>query len=306
VPEKEPHEEEVRDPQPQQAPPQRQGPQRSEGRLTDPADSGWGEDWSEDVERTYDVQPPVGLTDRQLRIYLKLAWHSGRGGIIPSQPLLSEELDIPLRTLKRDIAALVEKGVLDRERRRRRGHRGGGRLKGGNRYFLKLALNDLPDELFPPRGHRTEGPTTGQAPSAQVAPRGHAIPTGHTEGPTGQVPSAQVTPRGQAPSWPLGDGGKAEETVRSDRGAKHVDNPRNAPTVSEEKPREERVSPQPSAQQSSAPGRPRFRTMAEEKAWAAARARLPPDLDDDIVWVLWKLQEAGMLEGSRVVEWRPA
>jgi hypothetical protein len=242
------------------------------------SDGGLGEDWSEDVEQTYDAPPLVDLTERQLRIYRKLGWHSGRGGIIPSQKLLSEELDIPLRTLKRDIAALVKKDVLDADRRIRRGHRGGGRLKGGNRYFLKLPLNDLPDELFPARGHRTEGPTE-------------------------QASSALVTPRGQAPSWPLGDGGQAEETERSDRGAKHVDNPPNAPTVSEEKPREERVSSQAQVEQSSAPGGPRFRTMAEEKAWAAARARLPPDLDDDIVGVLWKLQEAGMLETARVVEW---
>jgi hypothetical protein len=42
--------------------------------------------------------------------------------------------------------------------------------------------------------------------------------------------------------------------------------------------------------------------MAEEKAWVAARARLPPQLDDDIVLVLVKLQEAGMLETAQVVK----
>jgi hypothetical protein len=221
--------EEVRDPTTQQAPPRRQGPQRSEGRLTDPADSGWGENWSEDVERTYEAPPPAGLNERQLRVYRKLTWHWGRAGSIPSQKLLAAELDIPLRTLKYDIAVLKDKGWLDIERRHRRGHRGGGRLKAGNRYFPKVSLNDLPEEVFPPRGNRTEGQT-------------------------GKVPSAQVTPRGKPPSLPLGDGGRAEETERSDRGAKHVDNPPNAPTVRKEKPREERVSSQVEVDRSSAPG----------------------------------------------------
>jgi hypothetical protein len=216
--------------------------------MPQPDDGGWGEEWSEDAERTYEASPPLDLTERQLRVYRKLAWHSGRAGIIPSQELLAEELGIPLRTLKRDIAALREKDVLDSDRRIRRGHRGGGRLLAGNQYFLKMPLNDLPDELFPPRGHRTEGPTE-------------------------QVSSAQVTPRGQARSWPVGDGGQVEESASSDRGAKPVDNPPNTPTVSESKPVEERVSPQPSAQRLAASSGSPFSTMAEEKAWVAVQRR---------------------------------
>jgi hypothetical protein len=76
------------------------------------ADGGWGEDWSEDVERIYDAPPPLGLNDRQMRVYRRIYWHDGRAGSIPSQKKLAAELDIPLRTLKYDIAALKEKGWL--------------------------------------------------------------------------------------------------------------------------------------------------------------------------------------------------
>jgi Helix-turn-helix domain len=283
---KEPHsQEEVRDPTTQQAPPQGRGPQRSEGRLTDPADSGWGEDWSEDVERTYQAPPPLGLTEFDLALYRRLARYSSRGGIIPSRETLARELDVSVPTIKRSVRRLKAAGWLETSRRDQRNVKRGGRLDGGNRYHLKVSLNDLDEGLFP-----------------QVATRDQRDPACSNEGSRPKAAKPQVATRDHDGARSLGGGGKAKHQPRSQRGISPVDRRPSTPTVSEEKPREERVSSEAQVEQSSAPGGRRFRTMAEEKAWVAVRARLPPQLDDDIVGVLWKLQEAGMLETAHVVK----
>jgi hypothetical protein len=288
--------------------------------------SGWGEDWSEDVDRTYQAPPPAGMTDFDLALYWLLASYSSRGGIIPSQETLARELGVSVPTIKRSVRRLKAAGWLKSWRRPQRNVKRGGRLEGGNRYHLKVSLNDLDAGLFP-----------------QVATRDHAIPTGHNEGSRPKAAKPQVATRDHDGARSLGGGGKAKHQPSSQRGISPVDKRPSAPTVSESKPVQERVSPQLEVELSSAPGGRRFGSMAEKKAWVAAQRRAghparpvslsarmckqqeldreargvvlaawageegpvagpAPMVDDDVREVLMMLERAGMLEGSQVVE----
>jgi len=223
-------------------------------------DSQWAQDWSEDVERTYDAPPPAGLTDFDLSLYRRLVRFYSRAGSIPSQETLAEEMGLTakhrVRTVGRSIARLRAAGWLETSRRDQRNVKRGGRLLGGNRYHPKVSLNDLPEEVFP-----------------QVATTGQRKPAGRNDRTWPKAAKPQVATTGQQAPSPVGDGGKPKHSPRSQRGDSPVDKRPSTPTVSESKPVEERVSSRPSAQQLSPPGGPPFRTMAEEKAWVAWQRR---------------------------------
>jgi hypothetical protein len=148
------------------------------------ADGGWGEDWSEDVERTYDAPPPLDLTRFDLELYRRLVRHNSRAGSIPSQETLAEEMGLKakhrVRTVKRSIARLKAAGWLETSRRDQRNVKRGGRLQGGNRYHPKVSLNDLDEGAFP-----------------QMATRGQTIPAGRNEGTRPRAAKPQVATRGQ-------------------------------------------------------------------------------------------------------------
>jgi hypothetical protein len=57
--------------------------QREEGIVHAAEDSRWAEDWSEDVERTYDAPPPLDLTRFDLELYRRLVRHYSRAGVDP-------------------------------------------------------------------------------------------------------------------------------------------------------------------------------------------------------------------------------